>query len=229
MRRLTGRTLSMFLILLGAAGLWGAGQMTWLTVDVDDDKSGSSVETLNGSVWDPAGTPVALALLAMLILSFAVRPVVRRVLGVIAAALSALGGVAAVTLLTTDPDLERARSLLSSGAATRRENDPTEISDWATVVDASVHTGPLVLLLLGASAGIVGGVLMVMRPGAERKGHSKYETPEARREGVEQDLDDNPDSGRVMWDALDAGVDPTDRDAPHGEDDPDSGSDTSRR
>ncbi|HIW91086.1 MAG TPA: TIGR02234 family membrane protein [Candidatus Corynebacterium avicola] len=219
----------MLLIVLGAAGLWGAGQMTWLTLQVDDDKSGSSVETLNGSAWDPAGTPVALALLALLILSFAVRPVVRRVLGVVAAVLSAVGGFAAVTLLTTDPDLERARSILASGSATRRESDPTQISEWATVLDATVHTGPLVLLLAGASVGIVGGVIMVMRPGKERKGHSKYETPEARREGVEQDLEENPDSGRVLWDALDAGVDPTDRDGSHGDDRPDSGSEGSRR
>lgn len=226
MKRLTGRSLSLLFIALSAAGLWGAGQMVWLTVTVEDDKSGRSVETLNGSLWDPAGTPLALAMLAALILSFAVKPVVRRILGGLVVVLSGVAGFSAVSLLTGDPDLERARSLLASGTATRRENDPVEISEWANVIDGSVHTWPLVLLLVGAAFGIIGGVLMAMRPGAERKGHSKYETPEARREGVEQDLDDNPGSGRVIWDALDAGVDPTDRETSRPESESDGEADT---
>ena len=72
------------------------------------------------------------------------------------------------------------------------------------------------LFLAAAALGVVGGVLLAMKPGSARSGSSKYETPEARREGVEKDLDDNPGSGRVLWDALDAGVDPTDRDAGEG-------------
>ncbi|AHW64342.1 TIGR02234 family membrane protein [Corynebacterium glyciniphilum] len=217
MKRLGGRSLALLLTVLSAAGLWGAGQMTWLTVTVEDDKSGESVKNIIGSVWDAAGTPLALAMLAAMILSMALQPLARRILGGVSALLAAVAGIAAVMLLSGEPDLSRAQSLLVSGAGTQRESDPVQISEWAVVLDGHVHTAPVVLFLVAAALGVVGGVLLAMKPGAARSGHSKYETPEARREGVEKDLDDNPGSGRVLWDALDAGVDPTDRDTGDGE------------
>jgi len=210
-KRLNGRNLALVLTLLSAAGLWGTGQMTWLTASVVDDKTGESTEQIIGRVWDAAGTPLALAMLAAMILSFALAPMARRVLGGISAALAAIAGFAAVMLLGGDPDLDRAQQLLTTGAATQKSTDPVQISDWATVVDASVHTFPVVLALLAAACGVVGGVLLAMKPGESRQGHSRYETPEARREGVVEDLNEEPGSGRVLWDALDAGVDPTDR------------------
>lgn len=210
-KRLNGRNLALVLTLLSAAGLWSTGQMTWLTASVVDDKTGESTEQIIGRVWDAAGTPLALAMLAAMILSFALAPMARRVLGGISAALAAIAGFAAVMLLGGDPDLDRAQQLLTTGAATQKSTDPVQISDWATVVDASVHTFPVVLALLAAACGVVGGVLLAMKPGEARQGHSRYETPEARREGVLEDLNEEPGSGRVLWDALDAGVDPTDR------------------
>lgn len=210
-KRLNGRSLALALTVLSAAGLWGAGQMTWLTASVVDDKTGESSEQIIGRVWDAAGTPLALAMLAAMILSFALAPMARRVLGGISAALAAVAGFAAVMLLGGDPDLDRAQQLLTTGAATQKSTDPVQISDWATVVDASVHIFPVVLSLLAAACGVVGGVLLAMKPGEARQGHSRYETPEARREGVVEDLNEEPGSGRVLWDALDAGVDPTDR------------------
>lgn len=210
-KRLNGRNLALVLTLLSAAGLWGTGQMTWLTASVVDDKTGESTEQIIGRVWDAAGTPLALAMLAAMILSFALAPMARRVLGGISAALAAIAGFAAVMLLGGDPDLDRAQQLLTTGAATQKSTDPVQISDWATVVDASVHTFPVLLALLAAACGVVGGVLLAMKPGEARQGHSRYETPEARREGVIEDLNEEPGSGRVLWDALDAGVDPTDR------------------
>lgn len=210
-KRLNGRNLALVLTLFSAAGLWGTGQMTWLTASVVDDKTGESTKQIIGRVWDAAGTPLALAMLAAMILSFALAPMARRVLGGISAALAATAGFAAVMLLGGDPDLDRAQQLLTTGAATQKSTDPVQISDWATVVDASVHTFPVVLALLAAACGVVGGVLLAMKPGEARQGHSRYETPEARREGVLEDLNEEPGSGRVLWDALDAGVDPTDR------------------
>ncbi|MDN6536511.1 MAG: TIGR02234 family membrane protein, partial [Corynebacterium variabile] len=199
-KRLNGRNLALVLTLLSAAGLWGTGQMTWLTASVVDDKTGESTEQIIGRVWDAAGTPLALAMLAAMILSFALAPMARRVLGGISAALAAIAGFAAVMLLGGDPDLDRAQQLLTTGAATQKSTDPVQISDWATVVDASVHTFPVVLALLAAAGGVVGGVLLAMKPGEARQGHSRYETPEARREGVLEDLNEEPGSGRVLWD-----------------------------
>lgn len=212
-RKLDGRSLALGLTVLSAAGLWGTGQMTWLTATVSDDKTGESTKEIIGRVWDAAGTPLALAMLAAMILSFALPPVARRVLGGFSAALAAVAGFAAVALLGGDPDLDRAQQLLTSGAATQRQSSPVQISEWAVVTDASVHTFPVILALAAAACGIVGGVLLAMKPGQARHGHSRYETPEARREGVVEDLREDPGSGRVIWDALDAGVDPTERDS----------------
>ena len=52
-----------------------------------------------------------------------------------------------------------------------------------------------------------------MRPGVDSAKLNKYETEAVRREKLGEDLEARPDSGRVMWDALDSGIDPTDDEA----------------
>lgn len=215
-RRPGGRATALILAVVSAAVLWGAGRLTWVTAVVEDDKSGGTVKDVVGAVYHPAVTPLALAILAAMILSWATGPRVRRVLGVVAAALAALAALPPVMLLTGGVDLERTRRLLSSGAATQKQSAPDQISDWAQVSSAEVHHLPVALAILAAAVGVVGGILLMMRPGTVSAGHSRYETPEARRQGVEEDLEANPRSGRVLWDALDAGVDPTDRDPDDG-------------
>ena len=203
------RPLALALVLLSAVGIWIAGRLTYLTVTVQDDKAGDSVKELVGSVWDPAATPLAIAMIASVIAMLAVPPLFRRLLGALIALLAATASFRSVQLLTTEVDLARAQSILSTGVATQRKSDPLQVSGWATVVEAQVHTWPLVLAIIAAACGVVGGVIILMRPGQKSTGHSRYETPESRREGVEQDLRENPDSSRVLWDALDSGVDPT--------------------
>ncbi|KAB1551239.1 TIGR02234 family membrane protein [Corynebacterium sp. 321] len=220
------RAVALALVVLSAAGLWLAGRMTYLTVDISDDKAGDSVKDLVGSVWDPAATPLALAMLASLIAMLAVPVVLRRVLGVIIAVLAGTASFRSVQLLTTEVDLRRAHDILTSGVGTQKQSDPLQVSGWAMVTDAHVHTFPVALAIAAAACGVCGGVLIMMKPGETSRGHSRYETPEARREGVEEDLRQNPDSTRVLWDALDSGVDPTDVDPT---DDGDFPSETSRR
>ncbi|HIW95529.1 MAG TPA: TIGR02234 family membrane protein [Candidatus Corynebacterium gallistercoris] len=204
------RRIALLLVVLSAAGLWASGRMVFVSATVSDDKAGDSVKELVGSVWDPAATPVALAMLAALVLSMAVQPLLRRILGVVVVLLAGVASFRSVQLLFGDADLARAQSLLTSGAATQKQSDPVQISDWARVVDATVHTGPVLVALLAAALGVIGGVILFMQPGEESTGHSRYETPEVRRAGAQEDLAANPDSSRVMWDAMDAGVDPTD-------------------
>lgn len=206
------RRIALILVVLSAAGLWATGRMTYVTANIFDDKSGDSVRNLVGSVWDPATTPLALAMLACLILAMAMQPVVRRALGLLIALLAAVASFRSVTLLSSDVDLSRVHDLLASGAATQRQNAPETISEWAQVTQAQVHTMPVVLAILAAALGVIGGIVLIMRPGEKSEGNSRYLTPEARRESVQDDLAANPDSGRVLWDALDAGVDPTDED-----------------
>lgn len=206
------RKVAMLLALAGAAMLWGAGRLNFVTVTVADDKSGDSIEDLVGSVWDPAGTPLALAILASLVLSFALQPLGRRIMGGFVTALGLVASYRSMLLLTTDVDLERARQLLTTGVATQRKSDPVTIAEWAQVVSGQVHLGPVLLAAAGSACAIIGGVLLLMRPGGASTGHSRYERPEARRAGAEEDLEANPGSSQVLWDAMDAGVDPTDED-----------------
>lgn len=206
------RSMALILVVLSAAGLWGAGRMKYVTAQIFDDKTGEFSRSLVGSVWDPAATPLALAMLACLILSLAMQPLIRRILGVLVVLLAGTASFRSVSLLTTDVDLMRVRDLLVSGVATQRQNAPETISDWAQVASAEVHTAPVLLAIVAAALGVIGGVILAMQPGERTEANSRYVTPEVRREHVHEDLADNPDSSRVLWDALDAGVDPTEAD-----------------
>ena len=206
------RSMALILVVLSAAGLWGAGRMKYVTAQIFDDKTGDFSRSLVGSVWDPAATPLALAMLACLILSLAMQPLIRRILGVLVVLLAGTASFRSVSLLTADVDLMRVRDLLVSGVATQRQNAPETISDWAQVASAEVHTVPVLLAIIAAALGVIGGVILAMQPGERTEANSRYVTPEVRREHVHEDLADNPDSSRVLWDALDAGVDPTEAD-----------------
>ena len=163
------RQIALLCVVLSAAGLWGASRLKFVTVAIDDDKAGASTKELVGSVWDPALVPLALAMLASLILSIAVQPMIRRVLGVVIVALAATASFRAVQLLTNDVDLARAKSILTSGAATQKQSDPVQISDWAQVISGEVHSLGIVLVLLAAAVGVVGGGILILRPGQESK------------------------------------------------------------
>ena len=55
--------------------------------------------------------------------------------------------------------------------------------------------------------------MLARNPGEDKtKVSSKYETPAARQAKLGEDLETSADSGRVMWDALDSDIDPTDVD-----------------
>src|SRR5699024_11469204 len=99
------RGLAQLLVILAAAGVWGFSRMTWLTAEVFDDKAGESTHELVGGVWDPAGTPLALAMMAALIATLAVPPVVRRIIGVLIARLSAGARYRAGQRVRAEPDL----------------------------------------------------------------------------------------------------------------------------
>ncbi len=197
---------------LGALILWIGSRFTWVTVDVFDEKSGSATLPIPGATWSTETTAVALLLVAACVAGFALRRVGRRLVGAVAA-LAAIGASwTPLTLLAGEngPDPERARQLLASGAASQRANAPVTITEWAQVTD--LHTDPTgaVLVLLGCALALFGGVLLAVRPGTDSAKLNKYERKRSREAKIVEDLESTPDSGRVMWDALDADIDPTD-------------------
>lgn len=199
-------------VLAVSAGLiWLASRMTWLTVSVTDDKSGDATHTLVGAVWSTEMTAVALVLLAAVVATLVLRRTARRVVAALVALAAAAASWSPLSVLLYGADPLRVKELLTSGAASQRQNKPILVAQWAQVSNIEVSTlGPA--LALGACLlGVLAAVLLIMRPGVDTARRSAYETKAAREEKLQQDLADDPDSPRLMWDALDAEVDPTAR------------------
>ncbi|WP_433263603.1 Trp biosynthesis-associated membrane protein [Actinosynnema sp. CS-041913] len=147
--------ITVLLLLLGAAALWGSSRLVW---DASADRRGEEVV--------PALVPLALLCLAAIAAVVALSGWVRRVLGVVVVA---AGGTAAFL------------GLAESGALAGR--------------------APAVLggaLVLGA------GVLLVVRGAAMPRLGGGYQTPGAAKRAT--------DPERELWNALERGDDPTDRD-----------------
>lgn len=198
------------LLALGALLLWFASRMTWMIVEAFDDKAGASTIDLSGATWSTEATAIALLLLVAAVAAFALRRVGRRIVGLISALAAVGASWTPLMLLTEGADPQRAHQLLTSGAASQQASNPVSISSWAEITDIVVSsTGPAVALL-GSAIALVGGVLLAMRPGRDGPRLNKYERKAQREEKLAEDLRATPDSGRVLWDALDADIDPTD-------------------
>lgn len=194
--------IAVLLLALGSLILWSASRMSWMSVATFDDKAGDAVHPVIGGLWSTEQTAVALLLIAGAVAGIALRSVGRRVVG----ALSALAAVGAswspLGLLAGRPDPERVRQLLSTGKE-------ATISSWAEVVDITVHSAGPALAMAGAAVALFGGVLLAVRPGVDTAKRNRYERRSDREAKIVADLASEPDSGRVMWDALDADIDPT--------------------
>lgn len=198
------------LLAVAALVLWLGSRMTWLTVGVDDELSGPASYDLVGGVWSTETTAVALVLTVAAVAGLALRRWGRRITGVIAT-LSAIGvSITPLLTLTGEPDYERAHNLLTTGALSQRANDPVSVASWAQVTEISLHPAGPAVVLFAAAVAIFGGVLLATNPGTDGPKLNKYERLAKRREKLEDDLKTSPDSGRVIWDALDDDIDPTD-------------------
>ena len=191
------------LLAVSAAVLWAASRMAWITVDTFDDKSGDATNAIIGGLWSTEQTAVAMLLLAGSIAGFALRRVGRRMVGVISA-LAGLGvSWAPLGLLAGEPDPQRAHQLLSTG-------EEAKIAAWAEIANLDVTSAGPALAMFGAAVALFGGVLLAMKPGTDSAKLNRYERKQDRAAKISRDLEAEPDSGRVMWDALDADIDPTD-------------------
>ena len=156
---------------------------------------------------------LTLVVVAGAVAGLALRRIGRRVVGIICALAAAASAWTPVSLLTAGADVERAQKILQGASANKNAVDSAQISQWATVVSTEVHAWGPILALVGAAMALFGAVMLARNPGEDKvKASSKYETPAARQAKLEEDLETSSDSGRVMWDALDSDIDPTDMD-----------------
>ena len=205
-----GRRIGPLLFAVAAIVLWLSSRATWVQAHVEDELSGARTLPLNGSFWSLELMGLTLLLLAGVLAGLALRRVGRRIVGIVAALAGAAVAWGPLQLLTRGADPQRAQELLQASEANQNAVDNVTISAWAQVVSADVvQLGPICAVVAGVAA-VFGGVLLSMQPGVDKPRSHKYETSAAREEALAEDLRNSPDSGRVMWDALDADIDPTD-------------------
>ncbi|MEV0033614.1 TIGR02234 family membrane protein [Nocardia sp. NPDC050793] len=193
------------LLALAAALMWGSSRLTWVTVSSSDGLTEPRTDELNGGVWFGALTPLALVLLAAIAALLATRGWLRRMVGVLVALVAAVTAVPAFALLT------------GQGATNERAAALAELPGRATVTEVTTAPSPAVLTMAAALAAFAAGVLLARMPSESGRLSGKYESPVVRREAAAEEVTKQRAadtsgqlSERVLWDALDAGTDPTD-------------------
>ncbi|MCH6196740.1 TIGR02234 family membrane protein [Corynebacterium mastitidis] len=205
---------------LAGAVEWASSRMTWISVEAFDDKSGAATASVTGGTWSTELTAVALLLCAGCVAGLALRRVGRRAVGAACAAAGAALAWVPVQALVRGADAQRVHSLLSSapeggaGTATGGHGTAAGLSEWAEISAVTIHYAGPALSVAGAALALVAGLVLALRPGADAATMNRYERKESRAQRLRHDLEAAPDSGRVLWDALDADIDPTEGDEP---------------
>ena len=186
--------IAQLLLVAGAAMLWGASRLPWVQVSSSDGLGQPKTTTLVGATWSTALIPLALLLLAAAVAALAVRGWALRVLALLMAAASAGMGYLAVSLWVITDVAVRAAHLADFPVA-QLTGTVQRYSAGAT------------LALVAALCALAAAVLLMRSATKGRAATTRYAAPATRKSTVV--LDGEPLSERTMWDALDAGHDPT--------------------
>ncbi len=195
------------LLALAAVAFWSASRLVWAHVLAADGLAPARTFDVAGSDWSPWLTPVALVLLAAILAAFSVRGWGLRLIAVLVAAAGVIAALPAISLLTGGADSEYA-------------SKAGNIPDRYQVLLITTNSWAAVVVLVGSVCAVGAGVFLMRVAGGARMS-SKYTTPGARREELERQIfadhekrkaadDVKPANERMMWDALDTGIDPTD-------------------
>lgn len=198
---------------VGALVLWLASRVTWMTVHYEDDRTGNGAVDVNGATWSTEVTAVVLLLLAATVAGLALRRWGRRLVGAVGAVAAVAVTLPPLGLLIGTPDPERAKALLTLGGEETTIGSTVgeaAIPEWAVISSIDVAAIGPVAAVVGALTAAAGGLILAFRPGHDAVTVNKYEKASQRREKIGRDLEAEPDSGRVLWDAIDADLDPTD-------------------
>jgi uncharacterized membrane protein (TIGR02234 family) len=148
-------------------------------------------------MWSSALLPLALLLLAAAIAALAVRGWTLRMLAVLVAVASLAIGYLAISMWVV-PDVAV------------RGADLVHVPVLSLVGSQRHYLGPAITLL-AAVCTLAGAVLFMRAATSSRGATTKYVTPAARRSLAQRNdaVADEAVSERMIWDALDEGVDPT--------------------
>lgn len=185
------------LLVVAAAILWSASRLTWVTATSSDGLGIDRDLTLSGDRWAPSLTPLALALVAAVAATFAVRGLALRIVA---------GAVAAVSVVAAIPALQ----VWTAGVGADKVANVAELPDRSTVTAVETAAAAPIVAIVAALIGLVAAVALWRTPREKAGLSSKYDAPAARREAAaKRSAVDEPVTERVLWDALDAGEDPT--------------------
>lgn len=194
----------------GAVVLWVSSRLAWLTVTADDDKAGTKTVTIHGASWSTELIAAAIMLAATAIAGLILRRTGRRIIGGLAAVVAAASSWVILQILVGGtPDAQRALAILSTNNTTSATKG-AQLTAWAQITTIDVNIPPVILALIGAAIGLIGGVILAAYPGVDSPKRTQYERKQRRTAHIAAELAAEPDSGRVLWDAIDADIDPTD-------------------
>ncbi|MCB0923992.1 MAG: TIGR02234 family membrane protein [Mycobacterium sp.] len=177
------------LLVLAAGGLWAASRMPWVSLRSADGLGLPTTTTVDGATWSTALIPVALLLLAAALAALAVRGLMLRTVAVLVSAGCLALGYLGVSLMVMPDVAPRAAALAD-----------VPIVD---LVGSHRYLSGAVLTLAAAVVALVAAVLLI-------RSAAKADDSAARFRGAGSAPGQPALSGRGMWDALDAGDDPTD-------------------
>ncbi|MXP21187.1 TIGR02234 family membrane protein [Gordonia sp. HNM0687] len=228
------QVLAAVLLALSALALWSASRLVWCRVLASDGLAPPRTFDVTGSDWSPWLTPLALVLLAAILAAFSLRGWGLRVIAILVAVAGVLSAIPALSLITGGADSDYASS--AADIPGRFQVLLITTVDWAAAV---VLVGSLCAVLAGVllirvAGGATGMSSKYRTPGArreelERQIFAEHEQrkhhPDGPAAGAAPGADTpssaEPDPGRndappanerMMWDALDTGIDPTDVD-----------------
>jgi uncharacterized membrane protein (TIGR02234 family) len=186
--------LAQLLLVVSALGLWVASRLAWVSVGSSDGLGQPTTTTLNGAAWSNALLPLAVLLLAGALAGLAVRGWLLRVVAVLVALVCLLLGYLGISLMVMPDVAPRAAEVAG-------------IPVMNLVAGQRYLTGAVVTLV-AAVAALIAATLMMRAAATETRQAAKY----AGSAGQRDEEDAAGMSARGMWDALDEGLDPTDRD-----------------
>ncbi|KAA8969698.1 TIGR02234 family membrane protein [Mycobacterium sp.] len=180
------------LLVLAAAGLWAASRLPWVAVESFDGLGQPRTVTVSGASWSSALLPLALLALATAVAAVAVRGWLLRVLAMLMAAVSlAIGYLAICQWVLPDVAVRAA--------------DLAHVALLTVIGSRRYYAGAGIALT--TAVGILAAAVLLMRAGSALGSTSRYAAPAVRRSLARREGE--AVSERLIWDALDAGRDPT--------------------
>lgn len=207
--------IAQLLLVVAAGALWMAARLPWVVIGSFDELGPPKEVTLTGASWSTALLPLALLMLAAAVAALAVRGWPLRALAVLLAAASFAVGYLGISLWVVPDVAARGADLAHVPVV--------------TLVGSAQHYWGAVAAVLAAVCALLAAVFLMSSAairGSAGEDMARYAAPRARRSiarrqhsnaaGRAAPQDDGPDMGprmseRMIWEALDEGRDPTDR------------------